>query len=181
MDACFARPVPGNATALKLLRHYLEFLRADTLATSQETQELAVCHVYDLLAITLGASRDAAASARERGVGAALLCAIKADIKTNFMNGDLSVADFAARHRVTPRYIQILFEREGTTFTRFMRDQRIGVAHQMLANRRFDDRRIIDIALACGFSDLSFFNRVFRAHYGATPTDIRNLHATTRE
>ncbi len=35
----------------------------------------------------------------------------------------------------------------------------------MLASCRFDDRRMIDIAFACGFSDISFFNRAFRARY----------------
>jgi AraC-like DNA-binding protein len=180
-DACFARPVSGNSGALKLLRHYLEFLRVDTLATSQETQQLAVCHVYDLLAITLGATRDAAEIAKMRGVGAALLCAIKADICANLMNGDLSVADLAARHRVTPRYVQILFEREGTTCTRFIRDQRLARAYAMLASPRFDGSLVIDIAFACGFNDVSFFTRCFRARYGATPTDIRNRYTASRE
>jgi AraC-like DNA-binding protein len=29
------------------------------------------------------------------------------------------------------------------------------------------------IAFACGFGDLSYFNRVFCRHYGATPTVVR--------
>ncbi len=112
--ACFVRPIRGDLPALKLLRHYLVFLREEASQLSPELQQLAVPHVYDLLAIAIGATRDAAETAKTRGVGAALLCAIKADIGTNLTSGDLSVADLAARLLVT-RYIQILFEREGTT------------------------------------------------------------------
>lgn len=174
---CFARPISGHSTALKLLRHYLGFLREEMSAVP-ELQQLVVSHVYDLLSIALGATRDAREAARMGGAGAALLCAIKADIEANLMRGYLSVTSLATRHRVTPRYVQLLFERDGTTLTQFIRERRLAQAHQMLASRRFDDRRIIEIAFACGFNDISFFNRAFRARYGATPTDIRNVRRT---
>ena len=34
-------------------------------------------------------------------------------------------------------------------------------------------RKIADIAFACGFGDLSCFNRASRRRYGATPSDMR--------
>ena len=34
-ETCFARPIPGHSTALKLLRHYLEFLREETSAAPE--------------------------------------------------------------------------------------------------------------------------------------------------
>lgn len=38
---------------------------------------------------------------------------------------------------------------------------------------RAEDTRILDIALACGFDDLSNFNRTFRAEFGTTPSRYR--------
>lgn len=35
------------------------------------------------------------------------------------------------------------------------------------------ERRISDIAFACGFNDLSYFNRCFRRRFGLTPTAAR--------
>ena len=35
------------------------------------------------------------------------------------------------------------------------------------------DGRISDIAFACGFNDLSYFNRCFRRRFGLTPTAAR--------
>jgi AraC-like DNA-binding protein len=35
------------------------------------------------------------------------------------------------------------------------------------------ERRVAEIALEAGFSDISYFNRLFRARFGDTPTGIR--------
>ena len=175
--ACLARPVPAASSALRLLVRYLEFLREECATATPELQNLAAAHVCDLLALTLGATRDATEIAKGRGLRAARLSAIKTDIAENLVDGDFSIGNVSMRHQLTPRYVQMLFEFEGTTFTKFVREQRLARAHQMLASVRFDDWRISDIALACGFGDISFFNRSFRARYGAAPSDVRAASA----
>ena len=35
---------------------------------------------------------------------------------------------------------------------------------------------VTDVALACGFGDLSHFNRYFRARFGLTPREIRKAN-----
>jgi len=176
-DSCLGRPVPGNSTTLRLLLRYLEVLREELPSATRELQDLAVAHVYDLLAIVFGATRDASEAARRRGARAARLVAIKADIDAHLEDTCFSIAVLAARHGMTPRSLQMLFEEEGATFTEFLRAQRLSRARRMLVSRRFDGYRIIDIALACGFSDVSYFNRMFRARYDATPSDIRAARA----
>jgi hypothetical protein len=46
-----------------------------------------------------------------RGICAARLCAIMADINANLGDCDLTVAAIARRQRVTPRYIHKIFDR----------------------------------------------------------------------
>jgi transcriptional regulator GlxA family with amidase domain len=104
---------------------------------------------------------------------AARLAAIKAHILDNLGRAGLSVASVAARHDVTPRYVHMLFEAEGVTFSRFVIAERVARAHRMLTDPRFVDQSIGKIAFEVGFSDLSHFNRTFRRHYGATPSDVR--------
>jgi AraC-like DNA-binding protein len=108
------------------------------------------------------------------------LHAIKADIMSNLGNDDLSVASVALRHGVTPRYVQMLFETEGITFSRFVLVQRLMHAHRMLTDPRFAAHSISDIAYNAGFGDLSYFNRTFRQRYDATPSDARAAAASTR-
>jgi AraC-like DNA-binding protein len=46
--------------------------------------------------------------------------AIKADIARNLPDGDISAATLARGQRVSPRYVQKLFESEGTTLSRYV-------------------------------------------------------------
>jgi AraC-like DNA-binding protein len=46
-------------------------------------------------------------------------------------------------------------------------------ALRLLTGPNCRDRRISDVALESGFSDLSHFNRLFRSRYGNTPSAIR--------
>ena len=85
----------------------------------------------------------------------------------------LSVAAVAARQRLPVRYLQRLFEASGTTFTDFVLGQRLSRAHRMLTDVRYADRAVGTIAFDTGFSHLSYFNRAFRARFGAAPSDIR--------
>jgi AraC-like DNA-binding protein len=173
-DGCFARPVPAGSAALQLLLGYLNVLRRDLSAPTPELQRLAADHVYDLLALALGATRDAAENARQRGVRAARLEAIKKSVRENLGDGDFSVTDLAESHRMTPRYVQKLFHAAGTTFSEFVRDERLAQAHRMLRSARHQTMRVAEIAYTCGFDDLSYFNRTFRKRYDATPSDVRN-------
>jgi AraC-like DNA-binding protein len=43
----------------------------------------------------------------------------------------------------------------------------------MLSDPRRASEKMATVAYDAGFGDLSYFNRVFRRHYGATPSDVR--------
>ena len=43
----------------------------------------------------------------------------------------------------------------------------------MLIDPRYAGEKISSIVYDCGFGDISYFNRIFRRHYGATPSDVR--------
>jgi AraC-like DNA-binding protein len=125
------------------------------------------------MALALGATRDGIALALGRGVRAARLSAIKAHICENLAMHDLSVQSVATHHGLSPRYIHMLFEGEGTTFSTFVREQRLLHARNMLRSPRYAGHPISSIAFAAGFGDLSYFNRSFRRSFGASPTELR--------
>ena len=165
--------IPRDTHALRLLRDYVDIARdAQTLA-SRELPSLIVSHIYDLIAMSIGAMRDAAEVAQGRGVRAARLRAIKQDIEANLERADLSVKTLALRHRCTARFVQRLFESEGTTFTDYVLAQRLARAHRILNNPRRADEKIASVAYEAGFCDLSYFNRAFRQRYGETPSGVR--------
>jgi AraC-like DNA-binding protein len=174
VEQAATRRIPRDNEALRLLTKYVGILREEPALTTPELRYLAVTHIHDLIAMALGATRDAAAIANGRGLRAARLRAIKADILENLGSPELTETAVALRQRVTPRYIRILFETEGITFSEFVLGQRLMRAHRMLSNPHFAGVTITAIAFAAGFGDLSYFNRTVRRRFGATPSELRH-------
>jgi AraC-like DNA-binding protein len=175
-EDALARPIPADTEALRLLVDYVETALRKRRLTSPELRQLFTTHVHDLIALAVGATREAGEAARGRGLRAARLSAIKGDIMGRLDNEGLCVADAAVRRGVTPRYVQMLFESEGTTFTQYVLEQRLTRALRMLGDPRHQDWTISAIAFEVGFGNLSYFNRTFRRHFGMTPSDARSAN-----
>ncbi|QQO34131.1 AraC family transcriptional regulator [Bradyrhizobium diazoefficiens] len=172
-DPFTIRPLSVNNPALRLLTSYLHLVTGELTRSPPTLQRATADHVHDLVALALGATRDAAEIAKGRGVRMARLHAIKADAAANITSRWLSIDALAARHGVSPRYVRSLFQSEETTFTDFVLGQRLARAHALLISPTHRDRQISTIAFEAGFGDLSYFNHRFRQRYGATPSDIR--------
>jgi AraC-like DNA-binding protein len=171
VGATIARPIPADNPAFRLLLGYLATANDVQELITPELQRLAVAHVYDLLALALGATRDAAATAKDRGVRAARLVAAKEFVRQHLHWPGLRAEAVAVHLGVTPRYVHMLFETEGLSFLEYVFAERIARAHEVLHTD--SDRTISTIAFAVGFSDLSHFNRTFRRRFGRTPTEVR--------
>jgi len=173
VEDAFLRPLAPNAGVLRVLIKYLDILEDESTLATPELRHTFAAHIHDLCALAIGATRDAAEIAEGRGLRAARLSAVKADIAENLGNGGVSATALALRQRVTPRYIQKLFEGEGTTLSQFVRGLRLACVHRALTDPRSAHRTIGELAFDAGFGDLSTFNRYFRRHFGITPSDVR--------
>jgi AraC-like DNA-binding protein len=173
LDAAYCRRIPAHNPALRLLTRYIGLIEETQDFAAPDLRRQVVTHIHDLMGLAIGATRDAAEIARSRGARAARLRAIKQDIASRLDQPDLSVAMIAAQHRVRPRWLQRLFEAEGTTFTEYVLAQRLARAHRLLTDPRRAAVKISTIALDTGFGDLSYFNRAFRRRYGVTPSELR--------
>jgi AraC-like DNA-binding protein len=170
----FARRIPASSPALQMLVRYLDLAQRDNIVTTPELAAAFTDHVCDLLALALGPTRDAAEQTGMRGLPAARLQAIKDDIADNLRRPELSVHTIAARHGVSVRYVQQIFEESGLTFTAYLTEQRLAAAYKALRRRAPADVPVSIIAFNCGFANVSHFNRSFRQRFGCTPSDIRN-------
>jgi AraC-like DNA-binding protein len=146
--------LPQTTEALRLLGGYVDLLRCQPSLSDSKLVTHTVAHIHDLMALALGATRDGAMLALGRGVRAARLRAIQAYVCEHLAMHDLSVQSVAAHYGLSPRYIHMLFEDEGVTFSIFVREQRLLQAHRMLRSPCHAARSISSIALAAGFNDL---------------------------
>ena len=167
------RTLSANSEALRLLAFYVRELDEGYQLATPELAGAVVTHLTDLGALIIGANRDGTVVAEDRGLAAARLAAVKADIRKNLSYGDLTLPAVAARLKLTPRHIQRLFESAGSTFSEFVLGQRLARAYWLLNDPSRTTSTIGTIAFEVGFGDLSYFNRTFRRHYGATPSEIR--------
>ena len=168
------RRIPGDAPALRLLADYVNIAWKEQTLASHDLQAPIVSHLYELMALALGATRDAAQAAQGGGMRAARLHSIKRDIASHLHRPDLSVSMIAARHGCTERFVQRLFETEGRTFTEYVLAQRLARARQLLTDPRRAGEKISALAHDCGFGDVSYFNRMFRRHHGLVPSEARS-------
>lgn len=130
-------------------------------------------HLVDLTSLALGARPDDRERASQRGQAEARLALMKSDILNRLGRPDLSIGVVAQRYKLSARQAQRLFEQSGTTFTDFLLEHRLRAARKLLADPVHRWRKISDIAHSAGFADLSYFNRVFRRRFGATPSEMR--------
>ena len=179
-DSVLTGPIPCATEAMQLLAGYSDFIRRMPSLERPELRHLVASHVHDLMALAFGTTGDAVDVVSDHSQRAARLRTIKADIENSLARHDLSIAEVAARHRVTPRYVQLLFESEGTTYTEFVLTARLARAHRMLGDPLLADRSVTSVAFDCGFGDLSYFNRTFRRRFGCTPTQARTAVCDSR-
>jgi AraC-like DNA-binding protein len=175
------RRTDPNSPALRLLWSYVDTLRCEGPVADPVIARKVASHLSDLVALALGAAGDAAEIARGRGLRAARLSAIKSDIAASLTDPALSLGAIAARQGVTPRYVRMLFETEGMSFTEYVLGQRLYRAYRMLCDPSRTRHTIGMIAFESGFGDLSYFNRTFRLRFGETPSDIRRAAGGTAD
>ena len=142
LEACNARRIPSNIEGLALLTGYVAAVRLNGL-TNPACCGLVVSHVYDLIALLLGAKSDVRRLAEERGARAARLTAVLREIERGSGDPGLSAITIALLLGITPRYVHLLLEETGKSFTHHVLERRLEKAAALL-----------------------------RRYYGATPSDI---------
>jgi AraC-like DNA-binding protein len=177
LDESSAHCLRGRNAALQLLERYIDCL-VHSGSFDPALDHLVNTHIVDLLALNLSPTDETLERAGHGAVRAARLSAIRADVLANFSQVRLSAKTVAKRLGVSDRYVYLLFEQSGLSFSRLVTETRLKRAMEMLRDPNCAAMRISDIALAVGFGDLTTFNRAFRQFYGDTPRTIRRGPAT---
>ncbi|SAL01839.1 AraC family transcriptional regulator [Caballeronia calidae] len=91
----------------------------------------------------------------------------KKHIEANLGDPELDVDKLSNAIGVSRRTLNRVFASHGTTAVRWLWQKRLEASHVWILEGR--SKRIADVAIACGFSDLSHFSRVFKKTYGVAP------------
>jgi len=109
----------------------------------------------------------------EGGLRAARIASVMAQIHHGFADQRFSTRVVAERLGLSVRYVQDLLQSSGLSITDRIMQLRLDKARAMLLDDRNCMLKISDVALSCGFNELSYFHRSFRRRFGASPARFR--------
>ena len=109
----------------------------------------------------------------EGGLRAARIASVMAQIHDGFANQQFSTRVVAERLGLSVRYVQDLLQSSGLSITDRIMELRLEKARSMLTGDRACMLKISEVALSCGFNELSYFHRSFRRKFGASPAKYR--------
>lgn len=106
--------------------------------------------------------------------GEARLQLVQSQVLKRLGDIDLTMLSVARQTGLTPKQLQRLFGPTGLTFSEFVLEQRLLLAHRLLSATGGPREKIATLAHEAGFGDLSYFNRSFRKRFGMTPSEWRD-------
>ena len=164
-----ARRVDGSRGLGAVASQALRAAAADAHPLDRHTARALADHLCGLIALALVPDAEPTRrTAREQLLESAL-----GHIEQRLGEPSLSPRQIAEQIAVSPRYLHRLFAERGTSFGRWLLEQRLVRARDALDDPACAHRTIADIAHEVGFQDPSYFARAFRARYGTTPRAAR--------
>ena len=175
-----AHRLDGTTGLTGLVARFLLDLARHSEDLPAEQSERVLAHASDLVVTLLSDRLDD--STRVRGaVQRSLMLRIKDYIHQRLHDPTLGPAEIAAAVNISTRYLHKLFEADYHTVSLYIRGLRLDRARRDLLDPRLDSRPVSAIAYACGFGDLSGFNRAFKQAYAVSPRELRNASTSTAQ
>jgi AraC-like DNA-binding protein len=171
-----ATRIPGSGGIAWAMAPFLKRLadlaiREEVPADEHRVVESVVDLVESLCAGVI--SEDVGPHAHSR---AELLLRIRAYIDSHLGDPELTPTQIAAAHFVSKRYLHKLFEAEGVSVSRWIRERRLERCRRDLAEDQRREETVTRIGMRWGLMDAGHFSRLFRDAYGCTPTEYRREH-----
>jgi AraC-like DNA-binding protein len=131
--------------------------------------------LMDLLVVALAERLDRVATIAPDTRRRALLASIQSFIDHRLGDPALSPSAIAAAHHISLRHLHKLFEAQGTSVGRWIRERRLERCRRDLIDPAHSDLPASAIGYAWGFANAAHFSRVFRQAYGLPPGEYRRL------
>ncbi len=130
----------------------------------------------DVIATALAERRQPAESALSRSRNV-LTQQVLQFIEDNLADPQLTCRSVAQRHRISDRYLRLLFLELGACASDWIWRRRLERARQDLIDPRQRHLRVKTVGFNWGFKDAAHFSRAFKEQFGCTPTQLRDHDA----
>jgi AraC-like DNA-binding protein len=166
-SASLGRDCREVAIAHRLLREVFE----DDGALSQASSLIAVDAACRLVASALG--QAARPAGLKRTVGEQRQVEVLRFIEVHLSDPNLCMAMVSKGCDVSQRYLSLLLQGTGQTFSELVWSKRLDMARDWLSRSDPRDISISEIAYGVGFKSTAHFSRKFKQVFGVNPRDFR--------
>jgi len=98
---------------------------------------------------------------------------IRQYIDNNLCNPNLNNSSIACAMGISDRYLHKLFQDQNETIHTMITAKRLGKASELLRDKAFVGYTIERIAYSVGFVNAAHFSKIFKKHYGLSPSELR--------
>jgi AraC-like DNA-binding protein len=173
IDNCTALRIPGTAGAGLIASNFLRSLASQTDHLKAYEFSAFSDHALDLLTLAVASVRPVDfALSRSRTIA---INRIKAFIEQRLPDSTINSTMIANGVGLSSRYINDLFEDEGTSLMRYVWKRRLENCRKDMLDSVHVGHRLSDIAFRWGFNDLSHFSRAFKKQFGCSPREFRRV------
>lgn len=166
-NACgggFAR----ESAALAALVGYADTVRANLDRWQAHEFQCVMAHLFDLTALMLDGQNDLGGTSA--ATQAALLHRMKQFIHAHLSDDDLTVSHVAVANGISTRYMQKIFQLDGSSPREYLLEARLLRARMLLRQRPLR-HTVSSIAYMVGFNSASYFSAAYKRRFGLAARD----------
>ena len=171
LDDLHGRILPATSPLNTILTGHMRALYAQAPSLGSSDAHAAARGAAALVAAFAGASSDGREVIAQVSAGASLQ-ACRQMIDATLQDCSMRPELLCKKLGVSRAKLYRMFEPLGGV-SQYIQQRRLTRAYHILADPAHAHERISAIALRCGFSNVSVFNRAFRQAHGLSPTELR--------
>jgi AraC-like DNA-binding protein len=171
-DLC-VRPIVCQGGARRLFTDAILAFARDADSMTDDEFAGATRIVGELALLAIGGTLEA--TSELSSVRTSSLARVKAFIRKELGDSELTLNDIARGCNFSVRYLHVLFQDDGRTAREYLTDIRLQRARHLLETAN-SAATVTDISLACGFVNSSHFSTAFRRAFGLSPRDVLRGH-----
>jgi AraC-like DNA-binding protein len=167
-----AVPIADTEPCADLLREYILRLSNPAFDVRETFAEVLSENLCSLLGVV--ASNQAGLNSPPPSDRRLRLEALLAFMRRYTTDPELTPQRAATHLKISVRSVHKLMQETGRSFCAWLLDERINQCIRAIRDPTQRHKRISEIAWSSGFSDVSYFNGVFKARVGVTPSEMRS-------
>jgi AraC family transcriptional regulator, positive regulator of tynA and feaB len=163
---------PAKGRALAIVEHLISHIFEDDNELTEDVAQVLIESALSVLGRTIVNDLDHLVPVRQT-MSDRRLQEVLRFIDVHLSDPKLNLALVAAGCGISPRYISLLLQLRGVSFTALVWERRLDLARTWLLSTKTGMVSISEVAFSVGFKSTAHFSRMFKQRFGMSPKAYR--------